>query len=136
VETSLAVLDIVSAGKVLGDPRPVRAASAGRWYRPSPQAVWAAELDRCGPVPVIGDPVSEPATTVRVVVKVPVTYERGALTVVVSVDEVGRLVGLQLAPAGATPPVGPWEPPAYAHPDTFDEQAVTVGPARWRFPAP
>ena len=33
------------------------------------------------------------------VVKVPVIYERGALTLVVSVSDAGVLAGLQLAPA-------------------------------------
>jgi hypothetical protein len=56
--------------------------------------------------------VSEPAGAGVVVVKIPVTCE---------------LTGIQLAPAGAAEPTGPWEPPAYADPETFDEQDVTVG---------
>jgi hypothetical protein len=46
---------------------------------------------------------------------------------VVSVHESGWLTGIQLAPASAIAPAGPWEPPAYADPGQFDEQDVTVG---------
>jgi hypothetical protein len=46
---------------------------------------------------------------------------------VVSVHEWGWLTGIELAPAGAAEPTGPWEPPAYADPETFDVQDVTVG---------
>ena len=62
-----------------------------------------------------------------VVVKVPVTCERGALTLLVSVHESGLLTGLQLGPPSAAEPTAPWEPPAYADPERFDEQDVTVG---------
>jgi dienelactone hydrolase len=91
------------------------------------QAAWAVELDRRGPVSSVGAPVSEPATAGVVVVRVPVTCERGALTLMVSVHESGWLTGLQLAPASAAEPAVPWEPPAYANPEQFDEQDVTVG---------
>src|SRR5437764_553125 len=78
------------------------------------QAAWAAELGRKGTVSSVGTPVSEPAGPGVVVVKVPVTCERGALTLVVSVHESGLLTGLQLAPPSAAEPTAPWEPPAYA----------------------
>ncbi|WP_424535671.1 alpha/beta fold hydrolase [Sphaerisporangium viridialbum] len=91
------------------------------------QLAWAAELGRQGPISSVGTPVSESAGAGTVVVKIPVTFEQGELTVVVSVDDAGRLTGLQLAPASAAKPVEPWVPPAYADPGTFDEQDVTVG---------
>jgi uncharacterized protein len=91
------------------------------------QVAWAAELARLGPVSLIGTPVSEPAVQGVVVVKVPVTCERGSLVVVVAVAETGQLAGIQLAPAGAIEPIAPWEPPAYADPEAFEEQDVTVG---------
>jgi uncharacterized protein len=63
------------------------------------QAAWAAELARYGPVSSGGSPVSEPAQPGVVVMKVPVSCERGTLTLVVSMTETG-LTGLQFAPAG------------------------------------
>jgi dienelactone hydrolase len=45
----------------------------------------------------------------------------------VSAHESGRLTGLRLAPATAAQPAAPWAPPAYAEPETFDEQDVSVG---------
>jgi uncharacterized protein len=97
------------------------------------QATWAAELGRHGPVSSVGAPVSELAGAGMVVVKIPVTFERGELTLVVSVDA-GWLTGLQLAPARAAQPAGPWEPPNYANPEKFDEQDVIVGSGQLAVP--
>ena len=91
------------------------------------QAAWDAELRRRGQVRSVGTPVTEPAHAGVVVVKVPVTCERGELTLVVSVAETGWLAGLQLAPASAAEPVARWEPPAYADPEQFDDQDIEVG---------
>jgi uncharacterized protein len=91
------------------------------------QAAWAAELDRRGPVTGVGTPVSEPAGTGASIVKIPVTFEHGDLTVAVSVSDEGWLAGLQLLPASAAQPTRPWEPPPYADPGTFGEQDVTAG---------
>lgn len=86
------------------------------------RAAWLTELARTGPVSRIGKPVTEPnAGLVRV--SVPVTCERGGLTVVMSVDDTGRLQGLRLAPAAPTA----WTPPAYADPSRFTERDITVG---------
>ncbi|HEY0806195.1 MAG TPA: alpha/beta fold hydrolase [Pseudonocardiaceae bacterium] len=87
------------------------------------QAAWTAEVDKHGPVSTVGTPVGEPDGTV----KIPVTFEHGELTVIVSVDDEGHLLGIQLAPASAAAPMRPWEPPSYARPETFDEQDVTLG---------
>jgi dienelactone hydrolase len=59
-------------------------------------------------------------------VKVPVTFERGQVTVVVAVSDAGWVAGVELAPADAaqTPP---WEPPPYADPQAFDDVEVLVG---------
>jgi dienelactone hydrolase len=91
------------------------------------QAAWAAQIGRRGPVTSVGTPVSEPAAPGLVVVRIPVTFERGELTVVVSVTDDGWLAGIQLAPASAAGPARPWQPPPYADPATFDEQDVTLG---------
>jgi hypothetical protein len=47
------------------------------------QVAWRSELERRGPVTSLGEPVSEPAGAGVVVVKVSVTCEHGALTVVI-----------------------------------------------------
>lgn len=127
VATGLAVLDMAQAGRFaelrdLFAPqlRPMVTAEAL-------QAAWAAELGRKGPVSSVGAPVSEPAGAGVVVVKIPVTYERGAMTVVVAVHDSGWLTGIQLLPASAVEPTRPWEPPAYADPEKFDEEDVTLG---------
>lgn len=129
VATGLAVLEMAQAGRFaeIHDmyAPPLRAMVPAEAL----QAAWEAELGRRGPVTSVGVPVSEPAGPGAgvVVVKVPVTCERGALTVLVSVSDAGWLAGLQLAPASAAEPAGPWQPPAYADPGKFDEQDVTVG---------
>jgi dienelactone hydrolase len=124
---SLAVLELAQAGRfaqireMFALPlRPMVTAEAI-------EAAWLAELGQRGGVVSIGAPVSEPAQGGVVVVKVPVTCERGALAVVVSVTDAGQLAGIQLAPASAAEPIAPWEPPGYADPDLFYEQDVTVG---------
>ena len=91
------------------------------------QAAWAAEVGRRGQVTSVGTPVTEPAGPGGTTVKIPVTFERGELTVAVSVSDEGWLAGLQLLPASAAEPARPWEPPPYADPATFAEQDVTLG---------
>ena len=53
-------------------------------------------------------------------------FERTDLGLRVVLDSEGRFAGLNIVPA--TPPPA-WTPPAYAHPDSFAEQALTVGKA-------
>ena len=92
------------------------------------EVAWVAALETNGSVTEIGTPVREPAGSGTVVVKIPVRFERGAATVVLTVlDDEGWLTGLRLAPASAAEPVRPWEPPDYADPARFVEQEVTVG---------
>jgi hypothetical protein len=91
------------------------------------RAAWRSELERRGPVTAVGQPLSEPAGAGTVVVKVPVTCEGGALTVILSVTAAGMLAGIQLAPPSAVEPTAPWQPPPYADPTAFVEQHVTLG---------
>ncbi|MBV9607289.1 MAG: alpha/beta fold hydrolase [Solirubrobacterales bacterium] len=88
---------------------------------------WNAELGRQGPIVSVGAPLTEPTPTGVVVVKVPVTCERGGFALVAPVTEQGQLAGLQLAPLAAAEPIAPWEPPGYADPASFDEHEVTLG---------
>ncbi|MEW9554856.1 alpha/beta hydrolase [Nonomuraea sp. NPDC050783] len=107
---------------------PLRAAASAETL----QVAWESQLSRIGAISAVGTPISEPAPqgwvaatgkAELVKVSVPVTYERGGLTVVVAVDETGLLQDLRLAP----PLTEPWTPPPYARPRRFAEHEVTVG---------
>lgn len=96
------------------------------------QVGWESQLSRIGAISAVGAPISEPAPESWVTatgkaelvkVSIPVTHERGGLTVVMAVDETGLLQDLQLAP----PLTEPWTPPSYARRKRFDEHEVTVG---------
>jgi uncharacterized protein len=129
VQKGLAVLEMAQAGRFAQISDMFAPQLRAMVPAEALQAAWEAELSRRGPVISIGTPVSEPAGPVAgmVVVRIPVTCQRGELTVLVSVGDGGWLAGIQLAPASAAEPTRPWDPPAYADPETFDEQDVTVG---------
>lgn len=98
------------------------------------RAAWDAELARHGPVISAGTPVSEHAGTGAVVVRIPVTFQRGERAMVVSLTDAGWITGIQLAPASAAQPAEPWEPPGYTVPERFGEQDITVGSGRLAVP--
>ena len=122
LSTGLAVLDMAQEGRfaeiraMFAPPQRTRLSAEGI------RASWAEAFGRHGPVLSVGVPVVEPTEAGVVAVTIPVACEREKLTIVVSVDDAGRLVNIQV-----TPVVEPWQPPAYADPDSFDEQEVTVG---------
>jgi hypothetical protein len=91
---------------------------------PSPalQVGWESQISRIGSIVEVGAPVSEPVKAGLVRVSVPVTCDRGGLTVVMSVDDTGTLHDLVLAPPAAS-----WAPPPYASPRKFTEHEITVG---------
>ena len=125
--TGMTVLDLAQAGRFeeihdLFAP-PLRAMVPAEAL----QAAWASEIAQRGPVTAVGEPVSEPAGPGGVLVKIPVSFERGEVTVIISLADGGWLTGIQLAPASAAEPAAPWQPPDYADPAAFDEQDVTVG---------
>jgi dienelactone hydrolase len=91
------------------------------------RAGWHAALEQQGLVSAVGEPMIESSGPGMVVARVPVRCERGALTVVVSMSDSGRLTGIQLAPASAALPVAPWEPPPYVDSQKFDEEDLTLG---------
>jgi hypothetical protein len=91
------------------------------------RAAWSAEVERLGPLTTIGTPVAGKAIGGAHVVRVPLTFERGALTLVLSLIEGSGLTGLQLAPIDADEPGAAWQPDASIDPDSFDEIEVTVG---------
>jgi dienelactone hydrolase len=125
--TGLTVLDMAQAGRFT-EMHELFAPPLRAMVPPAAlQAAWAAEIGRRGPVTSVGTPVSEPAGPGLTVVRIPVTFERGEMTVIVSVTDDGWLAGIQLAPVSAAEPARPWEPPPYADPGKFDEQDVTLG---------
>ena len=92
------------------------------------RAAWEAELAPHGPVTGVGTPLTEPAGPGVTTVKVPVTFERGALTVAIGLaGEQDWITGIQFLPASAAEPAAPWEPPPYADPAAFTETGVTLG---------
>ncbi len=91
------------------------------------KAAWDAEVAQLGPVHSVGTPASEPVNGHVTVVRVPVHFDRGTLTLQVSLTAAGELAGLQLTPGDDSGPPVPWEPPTYTAPDRFDEQDVTLG---------
>ena len=66
------------------------------------QTAWTAEAARIGPVTAVRSPVSEQAANGLVRVSTLVTGEAGGLTVVLSVDDDGKLNGFRLAPPATT----------------------------------
>ncbi|MDL4820834.1 alpha/beta hydrolase [Actinomadura opuntiae] len=86
------------------------------------RVAWTEATARHGTVTSVGEPVAEPIGTGLVRVSVPVECERGALTVVMSVDGSGLLNGFRLAPGGTAA----WSPPPYADPSAFEERDVVL----------
>jgi dienelactone hydrolase len=82
---------------------------------------WTAAVAQYGELTEAGAPVSDQGT-----IRVPLTFERGRLTLVLQAGP-GGLGGLQLAPAEAAEPVAPWTPPSYADSARFEEQDVVLG---------
>ncbi|MFZ1997276.1 MAG: alpha/beta fold hydrolase [Solirubrobacteraceae bacterium] len=126
-QTALTVLELAQAGR-FAEIRDLFAPPLQALVAPEAlQSAWEAELRVQGAITSIGAPVGEPGPAGSVVVKVPVTCERGGFALVAPVDAADQLGGLQLAPLSAAAPIAPWEPPAYADPTSFDEQEVTLG---------
>jgi dienelactone hydrolase len=127
-EIGTKLLDLLRAGQ-FADIREMFAPNLRPLVTPeSLRAAWEAEIGRHGPVQTIGTPVSEPAgANDATLVRVPVTFERGAVTVLASIAGQAWLTSLQIAAADAAQPTQPWQPPAYADPSALEEREVTVG---------
>ncbi len=87
------------------------------------QIGWATEIGKNGAISSVGTPVSEQVNAGLVRVSVPITCERGALTVAMSVDSAGMLQGLRITSIATES----WAPPSYANPKRFEEREVTIG---------
>lgn len=91
------------------------------------ESAWSAEVGKHGKLTCAGDPVSEPVAPGAAEVKIPLAFEHGDLTLIITITDAGWLAGIQLAPASAAAPTAPWEPPPYADPGRLHERDVTVG---------
>ena len=90
---ALAVLDLARAGR-FDEIRELFAASLRPMVTAAAlQAAWDAELARAGPVVSVGAPVSDPADRAWSLVRVPVRFERGQLTLAGVPDPSGELAG-------------------------------------------
>ncbi len=127
-QIALTVLELARAGR-FAEVRDLLAPQLRDLVTPEAlETAWKAELDKQGPVTSVGAPVIDPGAGGSVVVKLPVTCERGGFALIAPVSAEGQLIGLQLAPLSAAAPIAPWEPPHYADVAKFDEQEVTLGP--------
>ncbi|MGH2441545.1 MAG: alpha/beta hydrolase family protein [Chloroflexota bacterium] len=124
---ALAVLALARAGRFeevrdlfTGRLRPMVTAAALH-------AAWEAEQLERGEVTLVGTPSTEPLGGGMVAVKVPLTFERGELTLAVYLTGAGQLTGLQFVPRGDAQPAALWLPPTYVDQDCFDEHSVTLG---------
>src|SRR5437763_14018119 len=79
------------------------------------RAAWDSELAKHGPLTSVGTPLTEPAGPGTVIVKVPLTFERGALTAAVGLASGQSWVhGLRLMHTSAVERGAPWHLPAHA----------------------
>ncbi|SEK35693.1 alpha/beta hydrolase family protein [Rhodococcus maanshanensis] len=81
---------------------------------------WAGQVGRRGVASAVGEALDEPSEAESGSVRVPVAGDHGEFTVMLSLDGDGMLTGLRFA-------VADWGAPAYADPERFEEQEVTVG---------
>jgi uncharacterized protein len=91
------------------------------------QAAWDGEIERYGPVTTVGGPVTDPAGPAGTLVRTPVVFTNGQVTMLASVTDSGWITDIQFAGADAARPAEPWQPPDYADPSAFDEHEVTLG---------
>jgi dienelactone hydrolase len=126
-ETAMSVVTLAQAGdfgaiqEMFAETlRPLVAAESLR-------AAWTGQVERLGPLTTIGTAVTERAGGGVHVVRVPLTFDRGALTLVLSLIEGSGLNGLNLQPVENGVPGAGWQPPSSIDPDSFTETDVTVG---------
>jgi len=63
---------------------------------------------------------------------VPVTFQKTGVNVQVTLNKAGEIAGLFFRPRPA--PAADWKPPAYAQPEAFRGEEVTVGSGEWALP--
>jgi dienelactone hydrolase len=96
---------------------------------------WSAEQGKHGTLTAVGTPVVDPEGSGGALVRIPVTFSDGAVTVLVSLTASRWVTGVQLGPAAAAEPAQPWQPPDYADPAAFEEETLTLGSGPLAVPA-
>src|SRR5690348_8011346 len=91
------------------------------------RAAWNAEIERYGAVTTVGGPVSDPAGPAGTLVRTPVVFTTGQVTMLASVTASGWITDIRFTGADAARPAERWQPPNYADPGAFDEQDVAIG---------
>jgi dienelactone hydrolase len=82
------------------------------------------------------DDLAEVQTPQGLVLVVTCIFERVKLDVNIVLNDTGEIVGLTITPVGAVEQQihATYEPPAYAHPERFHEQELSIGHDRWVLP--
>ena len=126
VDTGARLVELLRAGRLAEIPDMFPPSLRALVTPESVRAAWQAELDRHGAVATIGKPLSEPAGATGTLIRVPVSFEHGAVTVLATVAG-DWLTSLQIAGPEAAQPTREWQPPEYADPAALSEEDVTVG---------
>jgi dienelactone hydrolase len=126
METGARLVELLRSGRFAEIPGMFAPSLRALVTPESVRAAWQAELDRHGPVSTIGEPLSEPAGATGTLLRVPVSFERGAATVLATIA--GEwLASLQIAGPEAAQPTREWQPAEYADPAALSEEDVMVG---------
>src|SRR4051794_12259806 len=126
MDTGARLIELLRAGRFAEIPDMFPANLRALVTPESVRAAWQAEVDRHGPLHAVGVPLSEPAGATGTLLRVPVSFERGAVTVLATIND-GWLTSLQIAGPEAVRPTQEWQPPEYADPAAQSEEDVTVG---------
>lgn len=94
---------------------------------------WEAEVARHGALRTVSEPVVEAARAGVVSARVGLGFERGQITLVISMRH-GRLLGIRTIEGDAAVP-SHWQPPAYGDSEAFVEQEHTIGAGSEAVPA-
>ncbi|WP_426511058.1 alpha/beta hydrolase family protein [Dactylosporangium sp. McL0621] len=126
-EISMRILELAQADR-FAELRDLFAPNLRAMLTPeSLRAVWRAEIERHGPVTAVDAPVSDPEGPGGTLVRTPVVFAHGRVTMLATITGSGWVVGIQFAGADAAAPAEPWRPPGYADPGAFDEEDLTIG---------
>ena len=94
-------------------------------------SAWAGVLTQMGSFDSVAEATTTKVQTIDVVV-LACKFEKGLIDVQIALDPQGKLAGIHFAPHVVPPP--PWTAPAYAKPDSFTEQPLTLVNGKYELP--